>query len=69
MKNQIIADGHRRFLRGKKALLSESVEERYAVELAKADPHQRLLIRRRMVEEYLYRKKIEDHKPSAATLW
>jgi len=69
MKNQIVADGYRRFLRGKKAVLSESVEEKYAAELAKADPHQKLQIRQRMVEEYLHRKEIEGHKPSAATLW
>jgi hypothetical protein len=69
MKNEFVADGYHRFMRGKKGALSESVEKKYAAELANADPRQRLQIRERMVEEYLRRGKIEGHKPSAATLW
>jgi hypothetical protein len=69
MKNKFVVDGYRRFMRGKKAALSESVEKKYAMELANADPRQRLQIRERLVEEYLRRGKIEGHKPSAATLW
>ena len=69
MKNKFVADGFRRFMRGKKAALSESVEKKYAAELAQADPQQKLQIRERMVEEYLRRGKIEGHKPSPGTLW
>ena len=69
MKNKFGADGFHRFMRGKEAALSESIEKKYAAELAKADPQQKRQIRERMEEEYLQRKKIEDHKPSAATLW
>jgi hypothetical protein len=69
MKNKFVADGYHRFMRGKRAALSESVEKKYAAELARADPHQKHQIRERMVEEYLRRGKIEGHKPSAATLW
>jgi hypothetical protein len=69
MKNKFVADGPFRFLRGKKAALSESIEKKYAAELADADPQQRLQIRERMAEEYLQRQKIEDHKPSPGTLW
>ena len=69
MKNKFVADGFRRFMRGKKAALSESVEKKYAAELANADPRQKLQIRERMAEEYLRREKIEGHKPSPGTLW
>jgi hypothetical protein len=69
MKNKFVVDGYRRFMRGKKAALSESVEKKYAAELANADPQQRLQVRKRMVEEYLRRGKIEGHQPSPGTLW
>jgi hypothetical protein len=69
MKNKFVADGYRRFMRARKDASSESIEKKYAAELAKADPHQKLQIRERMVEEYLRRGKIKGHKPSAATLW
>ena len=69
MKNKFVADGFHRFLRGKKAALSEAVEKKYAAELANADPHQKHQIRERMAEEYLRRGKIEGHKPSPGTLW
>jgi hypothetical protein len=69
MKNKFVGDGFHRFMRGKKAALSESVEKKYAAELAQADPQQKLQIRERMVEEYLRRGKIEGHKPSPGTLW
>ena len=69
MKNKFVADGFHRFMRGKKAALSESVEKKYATELAKADPQQKRQIRERIVEEYLRRGKIEGHKPSPGTLW
>ena len=69
MKNKFVADGPFRFLRGKKAALSESVEKKYAAELANAIPQQKLQIRERMAEECLRREKLEGHKPSPGTLW
>jgi hypothetical protein len=69
MKNKFVADGFRRFLRGKKALTAESIEKKYAVELATASPAEKLQIRTRMVEEYSRRATIENHKPSTGTLW
>jgi hypothetical protein len=69
MKNKFVADGPFRFLRGKKAALSESIEKKYAAELAKADPQQKHQIHERMAEENLQRQKIEGRKPSPGTLW
>ncbi len=69
MKNKFVADGFRRFRRAQKAVSLEDIEEKYARQLAEADPGQKHQIRKQMVEEYLQRKKIEDHKPSPATLW
>jgi hypothetical protein len=68
MKNKFVADGYRRFMRAKKAASSGSIERKYAGELAKADPLQKLQIRKRMVQEYL-RRGNEGHQPSAGTLW
>jgi hypothetical protein len=67
-KNKFVADGSRRFLRGKKAALSESLGIKYAAELAKADPCQKLQIRERMAREFLSQKNLK-HKPSPGTLW
>jgi len=69
MKNEFVADGCHRFMRGKRGAWSESIEKKYAAELANADPQQRLQIRKRVVEECLRREKIEGHKPSPGTLW
>jgi hypothetical protein len=69
MKTKIVADGYHRFLRGKKTVTSESIEKKYAAELAKADPAEKILIRERMVEEYSRRITTENHKPSPGTLW
>jgi hypothetical protein len=66
MKNKFVADGFRRFLRGKKALTSESIEEKCAKELAAASPAQKARIRERMAQEILRR---QNHKPSPGTLW
>lgn len=55
-------------MRAKKAAPSGSIERKYAGELAKADPLQKLQIRKRMVQEYL-RRGNEGHQPSAGTLW
>ena len=69
MKNKFVADGYHRFIRGKKAALSESVGKKFTAELANADPQQKLQIRERMAEECLRREKIEGHQPSPGTLW
>ena len=69
MKNKFVADGYRRFLQGRRAMTSESIEGKYAAELAKATPGEKGKIHERMVEEFLRREKALNHKPSAATLW
>jgi hypothetical protein len=68
-KNKFVADGPRRFLRGKEAAVSESIEKKYAAGLAKAGPRRKLQIRARMMVEYLRCGKSSGHQPSAATLW
>jgi hypothetical protein len=47
----------------------ESIEKKYAGELAGASPDQKHQIRARMAEELLRRAKTESHKPSVYTLW
>jgi hypothetical protein len=69
MKNEFVADGFNRFLRGKQAAQSESIEMKYAVGLANAGPDEKLKIHERMAEEFLRREKMLNHKPSAKTLW
>jgi hypothetical protein len=69
MENKFVANGYSRFLRGKKSVTSESIEKKYAAELAKASPIERNQIRQRMAEEFLRFSKNEGHKPSAGTLW
>ncbi|MGO9585957.1 MAG: hypothetical protein ACLP2Y_07175 [Limisphaerales bacterium] len=69
MKNKFVADGPLRFLRAKKAALSQDIEKKYARQLAEADSIQKRQIRKQMAEEYSQRQKIEGHKPSGATLW
>jgi hypothetical protein len=69
MKNKFIADGRWRFLRAKKIAASESIEKKYAAELAGAKPAEKIQIRERMVEEYRRLLKNEGHKPSPAALW
>ena len=69
MKNNFVADGLTRFLRGKKDAQFESIEKKYAAELANAGPDEKEKIRERMAKESLQRKKALNHKPSAATLW
>jgi hypothetical protein len=66
MKNNFVADGHRRFLRGKKSLSLESMEKKYAEELAAASPAQKTQIRERMIQNLLRQ---QNHKPSPAALW
>jgi hypothetical protein len=69
MKNGFVADGHRRFNLDRKSVTPESIEKKYAGELAGASPDQKHQIRARMAEELLRRAKTESHKPSVYTLW
>ena len=69
MKNNIVADGRFRFMQAQQAITSESIEKKYAAELARADPARKLQIRERMVEEYLRQERIKAHQPSPGTLW
>jgi hypothetical protein len=69
VKNKFVADGCQRFLRGKKARTSESIAKKYAAELAKTGPAEKMQIQERMVAEFLKREKMEAHTPSPATLW
>jgi hypothetical protein len=66
MKNGFVADGHRRFLRGKKALSPESIEKKYAEKLAVASPAQKAQIREQITENLLRQ---QNHRPSPASLW
>jgi hypothetical protein len=66
MKNKFVADGFRRFLRGKKAVTSESIEKKYAKELAAASPARKAQIREQMDRDFLQQ---QNHKPSPGTLW
>jgi hypothetical protein len=56
-------------LRGGNAATSESIEKKYAAQLASAGPDEKRKIRERMVEEFMQREKTANHKPSAGTLW
>ncbi len=68
-KNEFVADGFRRFMRGRKAWTVESIEAKYTEELAKAGSARKLEIRERMVEEFLRREKAMNHRPSPGSLW
>ncbi len=69
MKNNFVADGLSRFLRGQKNAQSKSIEQKCAAELANAGPDENGKIRERMAAEILRREKVLNHKPSSATLW
>jgi hypothetical protein len=69
VKNQFVENGSRRFWLGKKALAAESVEKKYAVELANAGSDEKEKIRERMAEEHRRREKALKHKPSSGSLW
>jgi hypothetical protein len=68
-KNKIVADGLRRFNRGKKTVTSKSIEQKYAKELASATPAEKTEIHKRMAEDLLRHGKMLNHKPSAGSLW
>jgi hypothetical protein len=69
MKNKIVADGYWRLRRGQTAVLAKSIEDKYAAELARAQPDEKPEIHQRMSEESMRRKKMADHNPSAGALW
>ena len=69
MKHQIVADGTHRHFWGKRALSSQSIEEKFAKELATATQEEKKEIYERMADEAMRRKKMLDHKPSAKALW
>jgi hypothetical protein len=69
MKNQIAKGGLGRLWKGQKALKSESIEEKYAEQLAKASPEEKREIHARAMEESARREKMLNHKPSAKALW
>jgi len=66
MKNKFVADGFQRFLHGKKTVTSESIEKKYAKELAVASQPQKAQIREQMAQDFLRQ---QNHKPSPGTLW
>jgi len=69
MNNNIVDDGFWRLLKGQKALASESIEEKYSAQLAKASPEEKSELYQRMAEESEQREKMLNHKPSAKALW
>jgi hypothetical protein len=69
MKNQIVADGRRRFFWGRVKTISESIEQKYAADMANAGPEEKAKIREQMAEEILRREKMFNHKPSPGSLW
>jgi hypothetical protein len=69
MANTIVAFGGLRLRLGQKAMASESIEKKYAAELATAAPAEKKEIYQRMSDEIEKRRKMMDHKPSAKTLW
>jgi hypothetical protein len=66
VKNQIVADGPLRFARGQKALSAETLEAKYAKQLAAASPAEKTQLRQQMAEELLRKK---SYMPSPQTLW
>jgi hypothetical protein len=69
MQNKFVADGAHRLWLGKRALASESIEKKRAVELANAGPDEKEKICERVAKESLQREQAVNHKPSAGTLW
>jgi hypothetical protein len=65
----MVHGGFWRLFRGQKSLSSESLEKKYADELAKASPAEKKEIYRRMVGEQERRNKMMNHRPSPKALW
>jgi hypothetical protein len=66
MKNGIADHGLKRLQKGQKELTLESIQKKYAKELAEAQPQKKAEIYQRILDEYDRQK---NHKPSAGTLW
>jgi hypothetical protein len=66
MKDGIAEGGLGRLQHGQKELSMESIEKKYAKELAAAEPHEKEKIYQRMAEEFSRQK---NHKPSLSALW
>jgi hypothetical protein len=69
MKNEFVADGYRRFSRGRKSRTAESIQKKYAEALAGASPVQKLKIHAQIMKEKWRGAKAESHKPSPGALW
>jgi hypothetical protein len=69
MKNEFVADGPFRFLRGKKLATPGSITKKFATALATATPAEKKQIQARIAAEILRREKTAGHQPSPATLW
>lgn len=68
-KSQIVADGPFRFQRAKAKAAEESVEMKYAAQLAQAAPEEKQKILARITAEKAVQEKTLAHKPSAQSLW
>ena len=66
MNKSIVRGGLGRLKQGQNKLTRESLEKKYAKELAAARPDQRGEIYQRIMDEYDRQK---NHKPSASSLW
>jgi hypothetical protein len=65
----IVSDGALRLLFGRQAATMESLEKKYATQLAQASPDEKSKIRERMADEHRRLSKNADHEPSPGTLW
>jgi len=68
MKNNIVADGLERLEEAQKVRLRESIQARYAEELAAANLIQKIKIRRRMRQEFQREWELR-YRPSATALY
>jgi hypothetical protein len=67
--NQIADGGGWRLREGQKNLASESIEKKYAAQLAQAGPDEKKQIYQRIMEEHQRREKMISHQPSPKALW
>jgi hypothetical protein len=69
-KNQIVADGPLRLLRGRRERSRESIEKKHAAEMAAASFTEKWQLRTRMAMEKLRAEKtLMESPPPAKTLW
>jgi hypothetical protein len=66
MKNKFFEGGGVQLRRGQKELSIESVQKKYAAELATATGDQKRRLQEKIAAEFLRQK---NHKPSPQTLW